>query len=381
MSDVLTNAIIKLYQSDRFYAELILNMDKKLTKSIPTAGVCIKDKVELYVNPDYFNSIPLEEQVAVLKHECAHILNDHIPRSKILAPEAYTKPVDGIDSIINSMKHRAINVAADAAINPGIPSIPKESVFPKLFDLPDGHTMEDYFGALRKQEREGKDPFGYTKFDDHSLWAESDGDYETLREKIKQHVKTAVASAGPLSHNNQLLVDRLLYKPKDWKSDLKRFASHSMNIVLESSKKKRNRRYGIQYPGTVKRELLHIGVALDTSGSINDETLGQFMAEIGNIAKYAIVTVVEADSEVKNAYVFDPKKTYTVSGRGGTAFAPALTYLTDQDVDGIIYLTDGDNYDSEDVKQPKVPVLWALIGNQEKPFPWGSETRIEIKNA
>ncbi len=396
--DSITGAIIMLLQESRFYGEMVLTMNIRVTHSVPTAGVCIKDKVELHINPTFFDALTPKERVAVLKHECAHLLNDHIPRSKVLAPEAYQKS-DKIDGIINQMKHYAINIAADAAINPGIPNIGKDCIFPSQFGMPNGHTMEDYFIALKEQERQGKNPFAHmegpddsgsckgtpkktnvTRFDDHPLWSESEGDHETLREKIKQHVKQASKAAGSVSYSDQVLIDRLLHTPKDWKSDLKRFAAKSMNIILDSSRKKRNRRYGVQYPGNIKVELLHIGVAIDTSGSISEEALTQFMAEIGNIAKYAKVTVLEADAEVKNSYEFDPKKTYAVSGRGGTAYQPAFDYFNKEtEVDGVIYMGDMDCFDKEEIKKPAYPVLWAIVGDQDPPVSWGSRTKIEVK--
>jgi predicted metal-dependent peptidase len=181
-----------------------------------------------------------------------------------------------------------------------------------------------------------------------------------------------------MSANDELLVDRTNYKGKDWKADLKRFAARAIETTLQSSKKKRNRRYGIMYPGVIKEELLHIGVALDTSGSISEETLYQFMAEVANISKYATVTVVEADSEVKNAYLFDPKKTYKIKGRGGTAYQPAFDYFTKEtDVDGVIYFGDMDNFE-ERLTKPKYPVLWAIVGDQKPPAEWGAQTKVEV---
>lgn len=378
MKDLLGAAIIRLFNEERFYAELVLQMDRIINTNIPTIGVCIKDKVQLHVNPEFFANIPLEEQVAVLKHECKHILHEHIPRAKELAPEIYNKPDAVEDAIINTAKHKTLNVAMDCSINPGIPNAPKEGCFPKNFDLPDNNTMEWYLENLKDNEKLKH----LTEYDGHSLWAESEGEKEELKEKIKSAVNKAAKSAknaGSMSYEDQLLVDRLNYKPRDWKADLRRFAARSLEILLATSKKKRNRRYGILYPGVIKEEKLHIGVAIDTSGSISDEMLSQFMAEVGQIAKSAIVTVVEADCEVKNSYLYDPKKVYKIKGRGGTAYQPAFDYFTNEtDVDGVIYLGDMDCFDAEPLKKPKYPVLWAIVGNQKPPASWGSVTKVEV---
>lgn len=378
LTDKLTRAIVKLYDEERFYAELLIQMDRIISEEIPTLGVCVKDHVQLHVNPKYFDSLTIDEQVAVLKHECQHILNNHIERSKEIAPEVYAKPTDAIDSLINNAKHQVVNIAADCAINEGIRNLPEGCCYPKLFDLQGGQTLEFYLENLKNNDKLKK----LTHFDDHSLWKESDGEKEEIKEKIRKAVNKAAKEtkdAGKLTYDQEMLVDRMNYKPRDWKSDLKRFAARAIETKLESSKKKRNRRYGIMYPGTVKEETLHIGVAIDTSGSISDEALCQFMAEIGNIAKYATVTVVEADTKVQNSYIFDPKKTYKVKGRGGTAYQPALDYFTNEtDVDGVIYLGDMDNYDQEKLTKPRYPVMWAIIGNQKPPADWGSITKVEI---
>lgn len=379
MNDQLSQAIVRLYEEERFYAELVLQMDRIVSERVPTAGVCVKDKIQLHVNPKFFASLSADEQVAVLKHECSHILNDHISRAKELDPSIYEKKEgeDVIDSMIKGAKHQLINIAADCSINPGILNIMKDGMFPKKFDLEDGHLMEWYVEQLKNNEKAKE----MTGVDGHELWAESEGEKEVLKEKIRQAVNDAVVktkAAGKMSADDELLVDRLNYRAKDWKGDLKRFAARTMNIVLASSKKKRNRRYGIQYPGAIKEELLHIGVALDTSGSISDEALCQFMAEVGNIAKYAVVTVVEADSEVKNSYFFDPKKKYSVKGRGGTAYQPAFDYFTKEtEVDGVIYFGDMDCFD-EKLVRPKYPVLWAIVGNQNPPADWGAKTKVEV---
>jgi predicted metal-dependent peptidase len=378
MNDLLSRAIIRLYDEERFYAELLLQMDRIISKNIPTAGVCIKSRIQLYVNLEFFESLSKPEQVAVLKHECQHILNDHIPRAKELDPTIYEKKKkDDIDGLINTMKHQVINIAADCSINPGIPNRPKDCMMPKMFGLHDGDTFEWYVENLKNNEKL-KD---LTHFDGHPLWAESEGEKEELKEKIKQAVNEAAQktrAAGKMTANDELLVDRINYKARDWKSDLKRFAARAMETAITQSKKKRNRRYGIMYPGSVKEELLHIGVALDTSGSVSDEAICQFMAEVGNIAKYATVTVVEADTEVKNAYLFDPKKTYKVKGRGGTAYQPAFDYFTkNTEVDGVIYFGDMDCLDEKLIK-PKYPVMWAIVGEQNPLAEWGSKTKIEV---
>lgn len=376
MTDALQKALVRLYEDELFYAELIMQMDRIITTSVPTAGVCIKDKIQLHINPTYFASLSDLEQVALLKHECKHITNDHIPRMKELAPDVYSKKVKEVKQHIkNNFMHQRLNIAADLAINPGIPNLPAHAQYPKNYNFPPNETMEHYAALLGNEDEISK------ALDDHSLWEEGEGSTEEMKSKSKAAINVAgmkAKNAGKLSAEHQLLIDRLNYKAKDWKADLRRFAAKTIETTIEQSKKKRNRRYGIMYPGVVKIEELHLGVAIDTSGSISDEALCQFMAEIAQIAKNAKITIVEADSEVKNTYEFDPKKTYSVKGRGGTAYQPAFDWFTNEtNVDGVIYFGDMDTF-NETLIKPKYPVLWAIIGNQMPPANWGASTKVVI---
>src|ERR1017187_1359382 len=90
-NDMISETIIRLYETERFYAEIISQMRRIISDRIPTAGVCIRDHIELHINPKFFEKLTLEERVSVFKHECEHILRDHILRSKEAAPEVYAK--------------------------------------------------------------------------------------------------------------------------------------------------------------------------------------------------------------------------------------------------------------------------------------------------
>ncbi len=391
-NDSISQAIIRLFEREMFYAEIVTRMRRIISRDLPApAGVCIRDHIELHINPDGFttpeghkipgfNSLTIDERAAVLKHECEHILRDHIHRAKEIAPDVFGKKKDQVDGIIAQMKHKAMNISMDCAINPGIEHIPDWACFPKNFNLRDGETFEWYLEQLKDNEKTKQ----LMNFDEHAIWGESEGEKEILKEKVRQAVNKAAErtrSAGRMTADNELAVNQLNKSLVNWKDQLKRFVARTITSHIESSKKKRNRRYGIMFPGTIKVEDLHIGVAMDTSGSISDNELTQFLSEISQIAKYAKVTVVEADTEVKNSYIFKPNKTYKVKGRGGTAYQPAFNWfnkMKDQ-VDGVIYFGDMDCFDTEAIHKPKYPVLWAIVGNQKKPADFGNEIRITKK--
>lgn len=378
--DVVSKAIIKLFESERFYAEIVIAMQRVFNLEVPMAGVCIKSNIELHINPLTFSKLPADQQVAVLKHECEHLLRDHISRSKAISPETYKDKKSLAEGIISSMQHQAINVAADMAINGHIPNLPNGAVYPKTFDLKDGETMEWYLSQLKQSQNEKAK--GLTQFDDHALWGESEGSAEMLAEKVRMAVNKAAEkarAAGAMSSEYELLISKLNPPQVNWRSQLRRFVARAIDIKIESSKKKRNRRYGIMFPGEVKTETLYIGVAIDTSGSMSDAALTMALSEINHIAKYADVKVVEADAEIKNSYMYDPRKKYAVKGRGGTAYKPVFDFFNKEKrrVDGLIYIGDMDCYDPESLEKPTYPVLWAIVGEQKPPAAFGDILRVK----
>lgn len=373
----ISQAIVSLFEEERFYAEIITGMTRILSNTIPMAGVCIKSNIELHINPKAFSALPLAERVAVLKHECEHIFRDHIPRFKKLYPNIMD-PKEMSPQSHGTFKR--LNVAADMAINPMIKDIPEFAVFPKNFNLPDGETMEWYNEKL-KDNKKANEAFD---FDGHELWHQSEGSEEIISEKIRKAVTDAAdkaRAAGKLSAQHELLVSKLNESRIDWKGQLRRFVANAIETRMVSSRKKRNRRYGVTIPGEVKEEILHLGVAMDTSGSVSDAALQQFVSEINKMSKYAKISVVEADTEIKNAYEYNPKKKYKVKGRGGTAYKPVFDHFNnaDETIDGLIYFGDMDCFDTEALKKPKYSVLWAIVGNQEPPAEFGMKLKITVE--
>ncbi len=250
------------------------------------------------------------------------------------------------------------------------------------------HT-EYYYDLLQEEGKKGNGPAGggvqVVLVDDHSIWNEGEKDQEIVKEKVKQVVNGAVEKtteqngAGSIPGDLMDLIERLNHVPKDWRADLQRFAARTSEIKIESSRKRRNRRYGLLYPGHKIYPELHLAVCTDCSGSVSDEQLNQFFAEINKIKELgAKITIIEFDAKVNNVYEYDPKKPIKVTGRGGTHFQPAFEEASKHEVDGIIFFTDGgDCYN--DAKQPKVPLLWALLDGYTCTYEWGQKTYVKVK--
>jgi predicted metal-dependent peptidase len=458
---LIEKAVTKLVMKEPFFAAMIQGMTRQATTKVATAGVNVTDTVNLYVNPYWWQSLTLDEQVDILKHECYHVINNHFSRFKDLEPGFWDKDRSVIDRINDQFNASTLNQAADYPINQLLPNIPKTF---KMFDdqgnpvlepdvIPDPkdhtktipnpnagkpvvarplliddlkkkypqvkekETMEYYYRFIKEnfpkqkisvqmvgsggkgqdqqqQGQNGQQPQqgmgagdNAIIIDDHSIWNEGDQDAEVVGEKVKDLVNEAAErvgglAAGKIPSDVAKLIDALNHVPRNWKQDLQRFVARSCEMLIESSRKKRNRRYGLLYPGYKTFPKLHLAVAVDTSGSVYvADVMNQFGAEMLKIHNMDVeLTIIECDASIHAVYKFDPKREIKFHGGGGTAFGPVFKELEkNHDVDGLIYLTDGENYDRDGLKKPNYPVLWALLPGCRKPVEWGSETVVEIK--
>ena len=136
---------------------------------------------------------------------------------------------------------------------------------------------------------------------------------------------------------------------------------------------------GVVAAGRRKRALDHIAVVIDTSISVPQALLQDMLGEVqaaldaGTVERVTVIAcdyLVRQATEYQHGDCISPK----LGGGGGTAFKPAFDWIEANvpDVDGIVYLTDGDAYDWHSVTAPQAPVLWLDYGRAiDKPYTFG----------
>ena len=76
-----------------FFGSVVASVGYKENKDIPTAGT---DGETIYYNPEYLESLSVEEQTFVFAHEVCHIAFNHILRSEDKDPELWNIATDGV---------------------------------------------------------------------------------------------------------------------------------------------------------------------------------------------------------------------------------------------------------------------------------------------
>jgi predicted metal-dependent peptidase len=151
-----------------------------------------------------------------------------------------------------------------------------------------------------------------------------------------------------------------LEPPKfDWRGHIRRFTGTSTKIFTKKIRRKENRRYS-ENPGLKIKMKQHMLLAIDTSGSVSDKEVEEFMSEIKHIHKCGVdVTIIQCDTTIRSIEPYNGKDELKIHGRGGTEFDPVLEYYNEnlRKYTSLVYFTDGEC--TADVK-PKAPVLWVL---------------------
>jgi predicted metal-dependent peptidase len=302
------------------------------------------------------------------------------------------------------------NLAADMAINPLVTrDLPPGALLPGHFWLPAGESAEWYYEALLRRRdttswvlrlgggaqgatgggREGKAGGGSGGpgptpgvIDDHGGWLSDEvGDDPWLAEEvIRRAVGRAMARAGrgfrELPGHLRVRIRDCLRRPEvPWPLVLRRLVATTVRCAFRRTWKRESRRFGEDQQGRKPVRRMLLVVAIDTSGSISDEVIRRFIAEVNAlVASYprADVLVLQADAKVQKAIRLRGRPLDSdVVGRGDTDFRPVFAHVGQQRSrpDALIYLTD--LYGVFPRRAPAYPVIWvdaSREGSVKVPF-------------
>jgi predicted metal-dependent peptidase len=394
----ISRCVNQLLMKEPFFSHILSGTIRTITDKIPTAAVGVRDEcIMLMINQKFFLSElkTASQRIAVLKHEALHLVFKHLFRDLI------------------KKDSELMNIAADIVVNQYIGEwdLPASAVtlntFPDM-ELEPEQTMEYYFerlSELKSKMDTGKKRgklnypesqkafeglYGEQRHSDHSIWIDESNSKSLsgLTEILERQLLSATArtnqkSFGTLPEEIQRAIKRIeeSHKPSvDWKRQLRLFASSHGKTYVSHTMKRVSKRYGTR-PGIRIRRLNRVVVVIDTSGSIDNQTLMLFMTEIENIRRAgAEITVIESDCEVQNVYAYRRGKEISMQGGGGTDFDPAFEYINSGKsgfFDACIYLTDGCAAEPE--IKPRTSLLWVLTpdGNNDEHLKWGR--RINLK--
>lgn len=377
-----------------FFGNILANTTFEETKTVDTAAT---DGKNIYYNSEFTNSLTEKEQIFLFAHELCHIALNHIYRS------------EGKD-------HETWNTATDAVINSYLTQKDGLPLIEGGVDIKDAYMYdaEQLYEKLLKEKQDNENENKKSKdnnnsnedkqvgHDSHTMWEdavkkkhkqeENKENHSTPKEqKIEQDIeKMGKIGEKKIFEENEKLRDEQLEKLRkslaqqstsygnssladqrnisdignaipliNWtrllKSAIKTDEDWSyLNPEVES---------GIIMPTIDPIEKNETEIVLDTSGSIDDDLLRNFLRECKNILKESKVKVGCFDtkfygfSEVKSSKDIENLK---FQGGGGTDFDAAVNAFSKNANNKIIF-TDG----WASMPQKKVDAIWIVFGGRK----------------
>lgn len=380
--------LISFLQDSPFFAELSRHIHKSPTASIPTAAVTFDEKTDelcLWWNPDFFKSLSAWEVRGVLTHEYYHLVFGHLYGRRRKPAQLWNVATDlAINSIImSSAKSSSSNRLEGERPLPEFCLMP--GVFPKhpegreytaeektamplaevIAKLPPMQASEWYFDKIKDEMKDkggadgdGEGAGGLDSFDDHSGWdGIPEGQQEYVEGKVKSIVEKAAKHADSQANGWGNIPAELVEAIRksvstviNWRAVLRQFVGSLVRGGRSTSIKRINKRYPYIHPGVKKGYEAKLLVAIDQSGSVDNNMLAEFFAELGSLTKKVTIDVVPFDTIAQDKDVYTWRKGADVPAKrvrgGGTDFNAPTRLANDAKNrgrwDGLLIMTDGE---------------------------------------
>ena len=383
----LITARVGLLLRASFFGNLATRL--KLVNADEWCSTAATDGRNFYYNSRFIQMLRPREIEFLFGHEVLHCVYDHFGRRGDRDPQLF-------------------NIANDFAVNA---DLIKHKVGEKITTVPclhdakyDGMSSEEIYDIL--YEKADKINLGdlLDKLIDEHLDGEGDADGDgdqdgkgkgrpqlsaADRQAIKDEIKEAMLAAaqttdgaGNIPAGVMRMIKDLTEPQMNWRELLR------MN--LESTIKsdytwmrpsRRGWHIDAVMPGRKNDEMIDIAIAIDTSGSIGEKMLKDFLGEIQGIMDsfpaYKI-HIVSFDTDTYNPVQYDSDNLdsivdYEPAGGGGTDFDAIYRYLKNEDIQPrrLVVFTDGYPFGSWG-DENYCDATWILHGTTSIVPPWGT---------
>jgi predicted metal-dependent peptidase len=394
---------LRLRMHAPFFAALAMFAEVRFSDAVEIAAT---DGRTLWLHPNRYADLPAAQRDAVFLHELLHAALLHPLRRGMREPETF-------------------NIAADIVVNGMVAT-------EEHLQLPDGAirdsklellSVEEIYELLQKQPLskrprlpladllkpgsisptdDGKDAPTAGKQPSSKAChrgdlgedaasgkreIQSQHDHQDLEAHWKQAIQQACLLAqsqgkGELPAGLQRHLDEIVDPELDWRSQLWRYLVRTPHDY--SGFDRRFLHQGL-YIDHLESESVEVYCCIDTSGSVSEEQLSLFLAELtGILLAYPLLCcwLFYADARCYGPYQLQIDGNIPVpQGGGGTDFRPFFKrvdkYWNREKQAVCVYLTDG--YGDFPSREPELSTLWVVVpgGLEDGEFPWGEVLRLQ----
>lgn len=383
-SDAMIEALSALIGQQPFFASLMLDLmvvrecdSTPHGTQMPTAAT---DGRTIYVNPEFFKKLTVQERIFVLAHEVTHVILQH--------PDRMRKYLDlGVGPDLKPWSHPKYNHAADYVINAylteiGCGKLPIGGLINP--QITSAELVDDIYCKI-PDPPEDPESQGW---DRHMPSSGDPLDKATIQRSVAQ-AATAQKSRGTLPAGLQRLVDEILEPQVKWQDHLRRTIVTLQGSDQQTWARPNRRRLAvaphIYWPGRCGTRSGNVGVELDMSGSVGEEETKIWIGEVGGMLSdvapekiYLMYVDAALCGDVHE--LTDISELRDVAGKaqggGGTDMTVIFRELEERhlEVEYVIVLTDGYTPFGEDVG---IPTIWCITTPGIE-APWGTTIHVTL---
>ena len=437
-SDKFTAARCRLMTCEPWYGHMALSIEWRESEfpwvedeDAKTLGFRITSQsvVQGFYYADWVNKTPLEKIYGAIEHGINHLVRLHTLRQMHREPAAWNIATDMAVNGHKSSPH----IGYDSSSGSG-KVLPDEKMVFVPQDWPDDESAEYYYDRIleetnqnqqgqgqnqdqqgqgegqgqgqggdeegegqgqggggddgdgeqeEQEEQQGESQYSHGDFggsavDNHDVWSQSEVSQDMARQLVNDMTKEATEkSQGHAPGHLKQILDELATPIIRWREMLRQYlGTHVGNRRKTFSRAdRRTRQFGIK--GVSHHAAATVSVVVDTSGSIGNDELEQFFAEIEAISYRAKVFVLQWDAQFQgfDRYRRGDWKNIEIGGRGGTDMVAPVVWLEENGAVGdvMIMLTDG--Y-CQWPDERKFPALYVITTDVEGPD-WGHVIRMK----
>jgi predicted metal-dependent peptidase len=383
----LITARVGLLLRASFFGNLATRL--KLVNADEWCSTAATDGRHFYYNSRFIQMLRPKEIEFLFGHEVLHCVYDHFGRRGDRDPQLFNI---ANDFAVNAdlIKHRVGEkiTTVPCLHDSKYDGMSSEEIYDQLMQNVQKISMSDLLDKMIDEHLDGDgdaDGNGDSDQEGKGRPKLSAADRQAIKDEIKEAMLAAaqtVDGAGNIPAGVMRMIKELTEPQMNWRELLRMNLESTIKsdfTWMRSSR--RSWHMEAVMPGRKNDEMIDIAIAIDTSGSIGEKMLKDFLGEIQGIMDsfpaYKI-HVVSFDTDTYNPVQYDSDNLdsivdYEPAGGGGTDFDAIYRYLKDEDIQPrrLVVFTDGYPFGSWG-DENYCDATWILHGTTTIVPPWGT---------
>jgi predicted metal-dependent peptidase len=350
---------LKLMLDYPFFGTLALSLPLVRDDRVGTAAT---DGKHIFFNQSFIDQLSDKMKLFLYLHELGHVLLMHMLRRGDRNKDGWNAACDyAVNLLLDGIE--GLVMPPSGLLDYRFIDMPAEEIYSILYKE---KTPEELQACIRQASDFGKVLDAPEDLKEHETEI-------TISNAVMVNEMAGIAAGNLEGTPVHRLIEKMRTKKASWRAILEKFLTE--RCQSDYNWMKPNFRYmrasnGIILPSLDSRNETKLGVAFDTSGSIDTRKASIFFSEFKNIIEeinFKELHVVSCTTKIHNPQTFQKGEEikYSPMGTGGTAAAPVWQYFKEKGIDlnCLVYFTDLKIGNLG--KKPGYPVLW-VVDKQDK---------------